>query len=97
MKKTRKYTKMNLINLPLHHDKEMKMSTMNKDKKKDKMMKMMFYRDQSKSSHEFKRESPEIIPSSTSTTISKPGESPALKLACLTFVNTIHSSLALKL
>ena len=97
MKKTRKYTKMNLINLPLHHDKEMKMSTMNKDKKKDKMMKKMFHPDPSKSSHEFEQESQETIPSNKSSVISKPGESLALKLVWLIFVNIIHSSLALNL
>ena len=83
MKKTRKYTKMNLINLPLHHDKEMKMSTMNKDKKKDKKknkMKKKFNQEPSKSFHEFEQELLKIIPSSKSTMISKPGESLAQKL-----------------
>ena len=95
MKKRREYTKMDLISLLLHHDKRTTTSTMKKAKKKNKMMKKMFHPDQNKSSHEFEQESPETIPSNKSTMISKPGESLALKLVWLTFVNIIHSSLAL--
>ena len=80
MKKMRKYTKMNLINLLLHHDERTTMSTMKKAKKKNKMMKKMFHPDPSKSSHEFEQELLKTIPSSKSTMISKPGESLALKL-----------------
>ena len=53
MKKTRKYTKMNLINLLLHLDKGTTTSTLKKANKKNKMMKKMFHPDPSKSSHEF--------------------------------------------
>ena len=77
MKKMRKYTKMNLINLLLHHDKRTTTSIMKKAKKKNKMknkMKKMFHPEPSQSSHEFEQESPKIIPSSKSTMISKPGE-----------------------
>ena len=70
---------MNLINLPLHHDKEMTTSTMKKAKKKNKMKKM-FNKDPSKSSHEFEQELPKIIPSSKSSMIYKPGESLAQEL-----------------
>src|SRR3954467_6501728 len=81
MKKTRKYTKMNINNLLLHHDKRTTTSTMKKAKKKNNnKMKRMFHPDPSKSSHEFEQELPKIIPSSKSTMISKPGESLALKL-----------------
>ena len=97
MKKTRNYDKMNLINLLLHHDKRTTMSTMKKAKEKNKMMKKMFHPDQNKISHEFEQESPKTIPSNKSTMISKPGESLALKLVWLTFVNITHSSLALNL
>ena len=79
MKKTRKYTKMNLINLLLHHDERTTMSTMKKAKKKHKM-KRMFHPDPSKSFHEFEQELPKIIPSSKSLMIYKPGESLAQKL-----------------
>ena len=96
MKKTRKCTKTNINNLLLHHDKRMTTITMKKAKKKNKMKKM-FNKDPRKSSHEFEQELPKIIPSSKSTMISKPGESLALKLVWLTFVNIIHSSLALNL
>ena len=71
-------------------------STMKKAKKKIKM-KRMFHPEPSQNSHEFEQESPKIIPSSKSTMISKPGESLALKLVWLTFVNITHSSLALNL
>ena len=97
MKKTRKYTKMNLINLLLHHDKRTTTSTMKKAKNKHKMMKKMFHPDQNKSSHEFKQGFQETIPSNKSSMISKPGESLALKLVWLIFVNIIHSYLALNL
>ena len=93
MKKTRKYIKINLINLLLHHDKGTTMLTM--AKKKNKRMKKMFHPDRNKSSHEFEQELLETIPSSKSTMISKPGESLALNLVWVTFVNIIHSSLAL--
>ena len=79
MKKTRKYAKMNLINLLLHHDKRTTTSTTKKAKKNNKMKKM-FHQNPSKSFHEFEQELPETIPSSKSTMISKPGESLALKL-----------------
>ena len=79
-KKTRKYTKMNVNNFLLHHDKRTTTSTMKKAKKKNKMMNKMSHPDQNKSSHEFEQESPETIPSSKSTMISKPGELLALKL-----------------
>ena len=69
---------------------------MKKTKKKNKM-KRMFHPEPSQSFHEFEQESPKIIPSSKSTMISKPGESLALKLVWLTFVNIIHSSLAFNL
>ena len=69
MKKMRKYTKMNLINLLLHHDKRSTTSTM----KKAKMMKKMFHPDQNKSSQEFEQESQEIIPSNKSLMIFKLG------------------------
>ena len=59
--------------------------------------KKMFHPDQSKSSHEFEQELLETITSRKSTMISKPGESLALNLVWLTFVNTIRSSLALNL
>ena len=87
---------MNINNLLLHHDKRTTTSTMKKAKKKNKMKKM-FHPDPSKSFHEFKQESPKTIPSSKCTMISKSGESLALKLVWLTFVNIIHSSLALNL
>ena len=95
MKKTRKYTKMNRINLLLHHDERTTTSAMMKAKKKNEMMKKMFHPDQSKSSHEFEQEPLDTIPSSKSTMISKLGESLALNLVWLNFVNIIHSSLAL--
>ena len=79
MKKTRKYTNMNLINLLLHHDKRTTTPTMKKAKKKNKMKKM-FNEDPSKSFHEFEQELLKIIPSSKSTMTFKPGESLALKL-----------------
>ena len=69
---------------------------MKKTKKKNKMKKM-FNKDPSKSSHEFEQELLKTIPSSKSTMISKPGESLALKLVWLIFVNITHSSLALNL
>ena len=95
MKKTRKYTKMNLINLLLHHDKRTTTSSMKKAKKKNKMMKKMFHPGPSNSSNQFKQESLETIPSSKSSMISKPGESLPLKLVWHIFVNIIDSSLAL--
>ena len=95
MKKTMKCTKTNVNNLLLHHDKRTTASTMKKDKKK--MMKKIFNQDPSKSFHEFEQELLKIIPSSKSTMISKPGESLALKLGWLTFVNITHSYLALNL
>ena len=73
------------------------MSTMNKAKKKDKMMMKMFHPDPSKSSHEFEQESQETTLLNKSSMISKPGESLALKLVWQIFVNIIHSSLALNL
>ena len=79
MKKTRKYTKMNLINLLHHHDKRTTTPTMKKAKKKNKM-KNMFNEDPSKSFHEFEQELLKTIPSSKSTMIFKPGESLAQKL-----------------
>ena len=97
MKETRKYNKMNLINLLLHQDERTTTSTMKRAKKKDKMMKKVFHPDPSKSSHEFEQESQETIPSNKSSMIFKPGESLALKLVWLIFVNIIHSSLALNL
>ena len=97
MNKTRKYTKMNLINLLLHLDKKTTTSTTKKAKRKHKMMKKMFQPDPNKSSHELEQEFQEIIPLNKSLTIFKPGELLALKLVWLTFVNTIHSSLALNL
>ena len=95
MKKTRKYTKINLINLLHHHDKWTTTPIMKKAKKKNKMMKKMFHPNHRKSSHEFEQELLETIPSSKSTMISKPGESLALNLVWLIFVNIINSSLAL--
>ena len=95
MKKTRKYIK-NVNNLLLHHDKRTTTPTMKKAKKKNKM-KEMFNQDPSKSFHEFEQELLRIIPSSKSIMISKPGESLALKLVWLFFVNITHSSLALNL
>ena len=59
--------------------------------------KKMFHPDQSKSSHEFEQQLLETIPSSKSTMISKPGESLALNLVWLIFVNIVHSSVALNL
>ena len=53
MNETRKYTKMNLINLLLHLDKRTTMPTMKKAKKKNEMMKKMFHPDQNKISPEF--------------------------------------------
>ena len=97
MKKIMKYIKMNANNLLLHHDKRTTTSTMKKAKKKNKMMKKMLHPDPSKISHEFERESQETIPSNKSSMISKPGESLALTLVWLIFVNIIHSSLALNL
>ena len=79
MKKTTKYTKMNINNLLPHHDKRTTTSTMKKAKKKNRMKKM-FNEDPSKSSHEFEQELPKIIPSSKSSMIYKPGESLAQKL-----------------
>ena len=70
---------MNLVNLLLHHDKEMTTSTMKKYKKKDKIKKM-FNQNPSKSFHEFEQESLKTIPWSKSTMIFRPGESLALKL-----------------
>ena len=96
MKKTRKYTKMNINNLLLHHDKRMTTSTMKKAKNKNKMKKK-FNQEPSKSFHEFEQELLKTIPSSKSTMISKLVESLALKLVWLTFVKTILSSLALNL
>ena len=80
MKKTRKYTKMNLINLFLHLHKRTTTPTTKKAKRKNKMMKNMFHPKPNKSSHELEQESPETIPSSKSTMTFKPGESLALKL-----------------
>ena len=80
MKKTRKYTKMNLINLLLHLDKRTTISTTKKAKRKNEMMKKMFHPDRNKSSHEFEQESLETIRLSKSTMTFKPGESLALKL-----------------
>jgi hypothetical protein len=97
MMKTRMYTKMNLINLLLHLHKRTTTPTTKKAKRKNKMMKKMFHPDPNKSSHELEQESQEIIPSNKSLMIFKPGESLALKLVWLIFVNTIHSSLALNL
>ena len=77
--KTRKYTKMNLINLLLQHDKRTTTSTMKKAKKKNKMKKM-FHQDPSKSFHKFEQEFLKTIPSSKSTMIFKLGESLTLKL-----------------
>ena len=70
---------------------------MKEAKKKNKRMKKLFHPDQNKRSPELEQESPKTIPSSKSTMISKPGESLALNLIWLIFVNTIHSSLALNL
>ena len=78
MKKTRKYTKININNL-LHHNKRMTTSTMKKAKKKNKIKKE-FNQEPSKSFHEFEQELLKTIPSSKSTMISKPGESLAQKL-----------------
>ena len=75
----RKYTKMNIDNLLLHHNKRMTTSTMKKAKKKIKMNRM-FHPEPSQSFHEFEQESLKIIPSSKSTMIFKPGESLAQKL-----------------
>ena len=72
VKNTRKYTKMNLINLLIHLDKRTTMSTTKKAKDKNKMMKKMFHPDQNKSSHEFEQESPDTIQSSKCSMISKP-------------------------
>ena len=89
------HTKMNINNLLLHHDKRTTTSTTKKAKKNNKMKKM-FHPDKNKSSHEFEQELPKTIPLSKSTMISKLGESLALNLIWLIFVNIIHSSLALK-
>ena len=79
MKKTRKYTKMDLINPLLHLDNRTTTSIMKKAKKKNKMKKM-YNKDPSKIFHEFEHELLKTIPLSKSTKISKPGESLALKL-----------------
>ena len=97
MKKMRKCTELNLINLLPHLDKRTTTSTTKKAKKNNKMMKRMFHPDPNNSSHELEQEFQETIPSNKSSMISKPGESLALKLVWLTFVNIIHSSLALNL
>ena len=97
MKKTRKYTKMNLLNLLLHQDKRTMTPIMKKAKKKNEMMKKMLHPDPNKSSHEFEQESQEIISSNKYSMVFKTGESLALKLVWLIFVNIIHSSLALNL
>ena len=47
VKKTRKYNKMNLINLLLHQEKSTTMPIMKKAKRKNKMMKRMFHPDPS--------------------------------------------------
>ena len=95
MKKMRKCIK-NINNVLLHHDKRTTTPTMKKAKKKNNKKKM-FNEDPRKSFHESEQELLKTIPLSKSTTISKPRESLALKLTWLTFVNTIHSSLALDL
>ena len=80
MKKMRKYTKMNLINLLLHLHKITTTPTMKKAKRKNKIMKRMFHLDLNKSSHELEQEFQETIPLNKSLMISKPGELLALKL-----------------
>ena len=79
IKKMKKYTKMNINNLLLHHDKSTTTPTMKKAKKKNKMKKM-FNQDPRKSFCEFEQELLKTIPSSKSTMIFKLGESLALKL-----------------
>ena len=97
-KETRKYNKMNLIDLLLHlHKRTTTPTTMKKDKRKNKTMKRMFHPDPNKSSHEFEQENQEIIPSNKSLMIFKPGELLALKLVWLIFVNITHSFLELNL
>ena len=88
---------MNLINILLHLDKITTTPTMKKTKKKNEMMKKMLHPDPNKSSHEFEQEFHETIPLNKSSTIFKLGESLALKLVWLIFVDIIHSSLALNL
>ena len=84
---------MNLIDLLLHlHKRTITQPTMKKAKKKNKMNKK-FNQETSKSFHKFEQESQETIPSNKSSMIFKPGESLALKLVWLTFVNIIHSFL----
>ena len=95
--KTRKYTKMNLINLLLHLDKRTTTPTTMKKNNKKKTMKRMFHPDPNKSSHVLEQESQETIPSNKSLMISKPGELLPLKLVWLIFMNIIHSSLSLNL
>ena len=96
--KTRMYNKMNLIDLLLHLHKRTTMPmTMKKDKRNNKTVKQMFYPDPNKSSHEFEQESRDNIPSNKSSVTLKLGESLALKLIWLTFVNTTHSFLVLNL
>ena len=87
---------MNVNNLLLHHDKRTTTPTMKKAKKKNKMKKM-FNQDPSKSCHDFEQGFLKTTPSSKSTMISKLGESLALNLIWITFVNIIHSSLALNI
>ena len=96
--RTRMYNKMNLDDLLLHlQGRTITPTTTKKDRRNNKTMKRMFHPDPNKSSHEFEQESQEIIPSNKSLMIIKPGELLALKLVSLTFVNIIHSSLALNL
>ena len=96
--KMRMYNKMNLDDLLLHlHERTTTPTTTKKDKKKNMTMERMFNPNPNKSYHEFKQESQEIIPSNKSLMTFKPGELLALKLNWLTFVNIIHSSLALNL
>ena len=97
MTKTRKYTKMDLVNLLLHLDKRTTTSTMKKAKRKNKMMKKMLHPNPNKISHELEQEFQEIIPSNKSLMIFKSGELLALKLVWLTFVNITHSFLVLNL
>ena len=98
MKETRKYNKMNLIDLLLHlHERTTTPATTKKDKKKNKTIKRVFHPDPNKSSHELEQESQEIIPSNKSSVTFKLGELLALKLVWLTFVNITHSFLVLNL
>ena len=79
-KETRKYNKMNLIDLLLHlHKRTTTPTTMKEDKKNKKIMKRMFHPNPNKSSHELEQESQETIPLNKSLMTFKLVESLALK------------------